>query len=209
MSMRKIAALVVVILAVCSVCEANGRFVALPAIGMCTGDYVRYRAQPNTEAEIWGRMHKGEKVVVESRTSVNGETWYEILPHDTQDVAFISGKYMTPCYDEDVQRSPAGRLIPEIHTTYYFYDDYNDDGPEIECTYRDDWLVRVEIWDTENSFGDVHVGDKVSKLKQILGEPDELSGSKYIYIYSAGDYATFTFKIADGKITRMIYEEVN
>ena len=41
----------------------------------------------------------------------------------------------------------------------------------------------------------------------ILGEPDELSSSEYRYL--AGDYAVFTFKIQDGKITRMIYEEVN
>ena len=194
------------ILAVCSVCEAKARFAALPAIGMCTGDYVRYRGQPNTKAGIYGRMHNGEKVIVESRTSVKGVTWYEILPYGTQNVAFISGKYITPCYDEGVQRSPAGRLIPEIHKQYYYYDDFNEDGPEIKCTYRDEWLVRVEIWDTENSFGDVKVGDKVSKLNQFLGEPDELSSSEYRYI--AGDYAVFTFKIHDGKITRMIYEEV-
>ena len=84
---------------------------------------------------------------------------------------------MTPCYDEDVQRSPAGKLIPGIHKQYYYYDDFNEDGPEIKCTYRDEWLVRVEFWDTENSFGDVNVGDNVSKLKQYLGEPDELGSS--------------------------------
>ena len=39
------------------------------------------------------------KVIVESRTSVKGVTWYEILPYGTQNIAFISGKYMTPCYD--------------------------------------------------------------------------------------------------------------
>ena len=204
--MRKILAVLAAILAVCSVCEAKARFAELPAIGMCTGDYVRYRGLPNTKAEIYGRMHNGEKVIVESRTSVKGVTWYEILPYGTQNVAFISGKYITPCYDEGVQRSPAGRLIPEIHKQYYYYDDFNEDGPEIKCTYRDEWLVRVKIWDTENSFGDVKVGDKVSKLKQFLGEPDELSSSEYRYL--AGDYAVFTFKIQDGKITRMIYEEV-
>ena len=97
--MHKVAAVLAVILAVCSVCEAKTRFAALPAIGMCTGDYVRYRGQPNTKAEIYGRMHNGEKVIVESRTSVKGVTWYEILPYGTQNIAFISGKYMTPCYD--------------------------------------------------------------------------------------------------------------
>ena len=205
--MRKVLAAVVVILVMSSVCEAKGRFAVLPAIGMCTGDYVRYRAQPNTKAEIWGSMNSGEKVIVESRTSVKGVTWYEIAPHDAQDFAFISGNYITPCYDEDVQRSPAGRLIPAIHKEYYYYGEYDDDLPEIKRTYRNEWLVRVEVWNTENSFGDVNVGDKVSKLKQFLGEPDELSSSEYRYL--AGDYAVFTFKIQDGKITRMIYEEVN
>ncbi len=203
--MRKILAVLAVILAVCPVCEAKGRFVALPAIGMCTGDNVRYRAQPNTKAEIRGRLNTGEKVIVKSRISVKGQIWYEISPYDTQDIAFISGKYLTPCYDEDVQRSPAGKLVPAIHMEYYYYDDFNEDGPEIKCTYRDEWLVRVEIWDTENSFGNVKVGDNVSKLNQYLGKPDSSSRSEYRY--SAGNYATFTFKIQDGKITRMIYEE--
>ena len=54
------------------------------------------------------------KVIVESRTYVKGVTWYEILPYGTQNIAFISGKYIIPCYDEDVQRSPAGRLIPDF-----------------------------------------------------------------------------------------------
>lgn len=202
--MRKFLALAA-ILAVCSVCEAKARFVEFPTVGMCTGDYVRYRAQPNTKADIWGRMYKGEKVIVESRTSVKGETWYKIAPTDSQDYPFISGKYMTPCYDEAVQRSPVGRLIPAIHNEYYFYDEYDDDRPEIKRTYRDDWLVRVEVWDTENTFGEIKIGDKVSKLTRILGEPD--SSSKSQYRYSAGDYATFTFKIQDGKITRMIYKE--
>ena len=143
--MRKVWAVLAVILAVCSVCEAKSRFAALPTIGMCTGDYVRYHAQPNTKAEFYERMHNGEKVIVESRTSVKGEIWYEISPYGTQDIAYISGKYLTPCYDEDVQRSSAGRLIPEIHKVYYYYDDSNEDGPEFECTYRDEWLVRVEF----------------------------------------------------------------
>ncbi len=111
--MRKILAVLAAILAVCSACEAKSRFAELRAIGMCTGDYVRYRGLPNTKTEIYGCMHNGEKVIVESRISVKGVTWYEILPYGTQNIAFISGKYIIPCYDEDVQRSPAGRLIPD------------------------------------------------------------------------------------------------
>ena len=207
--MRKILA-VVVILAVCSVCEAEGGFVDFPTVGMCTGDYVRYRAKPNTNAEIRGRMYTGEKVIVDGMTSVNGETWYEILPPNAQDSAFISGKYMTPYYDEDMQKSPAGRLIVEVLQTYAPREDYDyyneyDDSPEVKRKYRDGWLARVEAWNPGSYFGEIEIGDRVSKLNQILGEPD--SSSKSQYRYSAGDYATFTFKIEDGKITRMIYEE--
>ena len=195
---------------------AAERFVEFPTLGVCTGDYVRYRARPDTNADIWGRLHTGEKVIVESRTRVNGEVWYEILPKDTQESAFVFGKYLTPCYGEEVQKSPVGKLILEVLQTYCPYRDYDYWGeydgefeyPEIKRSYdRRGWLVKVEAWQPNKDFGfgELRIGDSTSKLTRVLGEPDNKSASAWTY--EAGEYATFTFRIRDGKIVRMIYEE--
>ncbi len=87
---------------------------------------------------------------------------------------------------------------------YDYYGEY-DYEPEVKRDYRSGWLSRVEAWNPGSHFGEIEIGDSVSKLNQILGEPDSSSKSEYRYL--AGDYAVFTFKIQDEKITRMIYEE--
>lgn len=209
--MRKVFAIMLAVLISCSVCEAAGKFVAFPTLGVCTGDSVRYRVEPNTKADVWGRLNKGDKVIVEAQTKIRNEIWYEIFPPSAQDTAFISGKYLEPYYDEDVQRSPAGKLIIEVLQRYAprkdedYYNEY-EDSPEVKRNYnREGWLVRVEAWNPGSDFGEIEIGDNVSKLTKILGKPNSKSDSEWEY--NAGDAATFTFKIKNGKITRMIYEE--
>ena len=88
------------------------------------------------------------------------------------------------------------------------FDDGEFDYPEIKRSYnKQGWLVRVEAWNYSKDFGfgDIHIGDNVNKLREFLGEPDSDNGSEWQYL--AGNYATFTFSIRDGKISRMIYEE--
>jgi len=210
--------IVMLIVLLCStICYGRERFAAFPTIGVCTGSYVRYRAEPNTDADIWGRLQNGDKVIVVGQTVVDGEIWYEILPSNAQDSAFVYGKYLKPYYDENTQQSRAGKLIMDILQVYSPYkdNDYYSEygGEEVKRKYgRDGWLRRVEAWKSGCSFGNdadtdknINIGDNVSKLEKVLGEPDDMSGSEWIY--TAGDYATLTFRVRDGKIVRMIYEE--
>lgn len=215
--MKRVILAVLIALLPVSFAEGAGKFAAFPTIGVCTSDSVRYRSQPDTKADVWGRLRKGDKVIVDGQRVVRGETWYEILPSDAQDSAYVYGKYLKPYYDESTQRSRAGKLILDVlqvyspYEEYDYYDEYG--GPEVRRKYnREGWLVRVEAWKPGCSFGNdadedknISIGDYIGKLNKILGEPDKMNGSEWIY--NAGDYATFTFRIKDGKITRMIYED--
>ena len=209
--MRKILAVAVAFVVMCvPVCEAATRFVTFPTVGVCTGSSVRYRARPDTKSDIWGRLNVGEKVIVDGKTSVNGETWYKILPKDMQDSAFVFGKYLVPYYDEEIQQSPIGKMIIEILLTYapYLENDYydEDNSPEVKRFYGDDhWLHKVEAWNPGSNFGEIEIGDNIDKLTEILGEPDSESNSELRYI--AGEFGAITFKVKNGKITRMIFDE--
>ncbi|MBQ6110924.1 MAG: SH3 domain-containing protein, partial [Synergistaceae bacterium] len=75
--MRKIFAFILALF-MCNVLEASERFVTFPAIGTCTGTYVRYREDPDTESNIIGRLHKPQNVIVLGQTATDGQVWYEI-----------------------------------------------------------------------------------------------------------------------------------
>ena len=215
--MKRIILAVLIALLLVSFAEGAGKFAAFPTIGICTGDSVRYRAKPDTNAEIWGSLSKNMKVVVESQKVVDGETWYEISPKDAQDTAYVYGEYLVPYFDEEAQKSPVNKMVIDILQVYSPYED-NDyyteyGGEEVKRTYdKSGWLVRVEAWKKGCSFGNdgqdesknITIGDDVSKLAKLFGEPDNKSDSECEY--TAGT-SSLTFKIENGKITRMIYED--
>ena len=215
--MRKILAVLTAIILVSAIPAMSAeRFVSFPTLGVCTGSSVRYRGEPNTRGEIWGRLELDEKVIVEGRKIVNGEVWYEISPKDAQDSAYVFGKYLVPYFDEDTQSSSAGKMIIDVLQTYCPYRDHDYWGeydgeyvyPEVRRKFDSQgWLVRVEAWEANKDFGfgDIHIGDSEEKLTEILGDPDEDTGPERIYM--AGSSASLTFRVEDGKITRMIYEE--
>lgn len=215
--MRRIILAILIVLSFVSFAECAGRFAAFPTIGVCTGDSVRYRAKPNTKAEIWGSLALNEKVIIDSQKVIDGEIWYEILPKDAQDSAYVYGKYLVPYFDEEAQKSPVHNMVIDILQVYSPYEDYDYyteyGGEEVKRTYdKSGWLVRVEAWKPGCSFGNdgqdesknISIGDDVSKLAKILGEPNRKSGSEYEY--TAGT-SSLTFRIENGKITRMIYED--
>ncbi|MBR0257941.1 MAG: hypothetical protein IJQ58_09415, partial [Synergistaceae bacterium] len=77
--MRKIlAAVIISILCISSPAISSERFMSFPAIGVCTGTYVRYRDNPDTDGEIRGRLNAPERVIVFSQTVTDGDIWYEI-----------------------------------------------------------------------------------------------------------------------------------
>ena len=200
-----------------SFAEGAGKFADFPTIGVCTGDSVRYHSKPSTKAEVWGSLSKNMKVVVESQKVVDGETWYEISPKDAQDSAYVYGEYLAPYFDEAAQKSPVNKIVIDILQVYSPYKD-NDyyteyGGEEVRRTYDESgWLVRVEAWKPGCSFGNdgqgesknITIGDNAGKLTKLFGDPDKKSDSECEY--TAGS-SSLTFRIEDGKITRMIYED--
>ena len=192
----------------CNLHSANAleRFSKFPAIGQCTGTYVRYRSDPDTESEILGRLNAPERVIVFDQTAVNGEIWYEIGNPEGQDSVFVFGKYIKPLFDETDQQSQIYKLVYDILTTYGLTEktDYYD-GPDVRRKYDEAGnLIRVDARKKGCAFGEIKIGDDVDKLEEILGAPDGNEEDQWIYEL---DNFSITFKLNDGKINRMIYEE--
>ena len=95
--MRRVLALVLLSgFMLCGIAEA-AVFMSFPADGICTGDYVRYRAKPGTDSKILGRLFEGDEVTVLSEVRVKGQRWYEIEdPNDEDRTVWIVGKYISP-----------------------------------------------------------------------------------------------------------------
>ena len=66
-------------------------------IGICTGDYVRVREEPNTDSKILGRVHKGDELALINETK-NGN-WYAIINPFGTGFAWISAKYVRNTYE--------------------------------------------------------------------------------------------------------------
>ena len=96
--MKKLLAAIILLCLLSSGALAAAKFRDFPAQGVCTGNYVRYRTDPDTEADIVGRLFKGDRVTVLSQTSVYGEIWYEIEdPEEHEDSTYwVYGEYIRP-----------------------------------------------------------------------------------------------------------------
>ncbi|MBQ7593177.1 MAG: SH3 domain-containing protein [Synergistaceae bacterium] len=203
---RLLVMLVSFIFASFSQAQAREKFVTFPAIGQCTGTYVRYRSDPDTESEIVGRLNAPERVVVFGQTAVDGEVWYEIGDPHGQDSAFVFGKYIKPLFNETSQQSPVHKLIFDILMSYGLTEEHDDyDGPNVRRKYdKAGNLVKIEAWREGCTFGDISIGDEVNKIEEVLGSPD--SWDEEEWEYEIEDFE-ITFHLKNGKITRMIYEE--
>lgn len=205
--MRKIfTALIAAVICMSSPAMSSERFISFPAIGICTGTYVRYRDNPDTDGEILGRLNAPERVIVFGQTVTDGEIWYEIGNPQGQDSAFVFGKYIRPMFNETSQQSELCKFIFSIMMNYGLTEgsDYYE-GPQVSRKYDSaGGLVRVEAWRKGCSFGDVNIGDESGKVREILGEPDSMDDSEWVYRL---ERSRVRFMLEDGKITRMIYEE--
>ena len=197
---------IALLLCALSTAEASEKFVNFPAIGQCTGTYVRYRSDPDTESEILGRLNTPERVIVFGQTAVDGEVWYEIGDPHGQDSAFVFGKYIKPLFNTTSQQSPVHKLIFDILMSYGLTEEHDDyDGPEVKRKYdKAGNLIRVEARNKKCEFGDIKIGDDVNKLEEVLGSPEHWDEEEWEYNL---EHVIITFKLRDGKITRMIYEE--
>ena len=68
-------------------------------IGVCTGNYVRVRAAPNTSSEILGNVHKGDELALVNETKYGNQHWYEIINPFGTGLAWISAKYVRNTFE--------------------------------------------------------------------------------------------------------------
>lgn len=189
----------------CNVCDAAERFVTFPGIGKCTGTYVRYREDPDTESNILGRLHKPQNVIVLSQTAMDGQIWYEIEDPESDSTAWVFGKYIMPLFGETTQRSELYPLLVNVMQNYGINHRKAElySGPQVNTEYRNDNLAAVEAFRKGNAFGDIHIGDDEEKLTDILGIPDRKDGIRHTYI--EGQDIFFVFEVKNGKITMMSF----
>lgn len=205
--MRKVLALIA-ILVMAAACEAADKFAAFPALGVCTGSSVRYRAEAGTESEILGKLNAPDRVVVVGQKSVDGDVWYEIEDPAANKNGFISGAYIAPVFDETSQKKPTVKMIVKIVQRYGITPEKGKlySGPAVKSDYNHaDFLAEVYADSKGCAFGDVQIGDNVSKLEDVLGKPDVQSASEWEYRVGINTILSFRFK--DNKITRMMYKE--
>lgn len=189
----------------CNVCDALERFVTFPAIGKCTGTYVRYRENPDTEANILGRLNKPQNVIVLSQTAINGEVWYEIEDPERDSTAWVFGKYIVPLFSEATQRSELYPIVVSVMQDYGINKTKAKlySGSKVNTEYRNNNLAAVEVFRKGNAFADIKIGDNEEKLTDILGIPDRKDGIKCTYI--EGKDIILVFDVKNGKITRMLF----
>ena len=209
--MRKILIILVVILLLFSTTSsttyAREKFVKFPALGYCTGTYVRYREDPDTDSEILGRLNTPDRIIILGQTTNNSQLWYEIEEPDSDGTAFVYGKYIQPVYDEDGQRTPAYDVVVNILQNYginktkaKFYS-----GPKGKTRYTDNYLSFLEVSKKGNSFGDISIGNSLGDLIDNMGEPD-LNDEDEIIEYNVDEDTTVRFILEDGVIVRMVFE---
>ena len=206
--MRKILAVLVVIFAVCSVCEADEKFAAFPTLGICTGSSVRYREAPDTEAKILGVLNVPERIVVRGQKTTDGGVWYEIEDPKADKIGYVFGTYISPVFDETSQKKETVKMLVKILQQYGITPEKGKmySGPAVKTDYNhNNFLAEVYADSKGSSFGEIKIGDTAAKLQEILGSPEVKNVSEWEYRIGINTILSFRFK--DNKITRMMYKE--
>lgn len=214
----------------------SGRSLAVeyPILARCTGESVRLREDPSTNAKIIGKVDLGFLYVLDE-TAVEGEVWYEV-DHPTQKgTAWIFGKYVDiDYYLEGIapETRLATRLAWQVRITFgdtlekahvlfgkpkkqsktmTWIEGLGRRLPDITLTwpthtaqYVDGGLTMVKVTKGSLPFGTFRIGDSASNVRDLLGEPSEDSEEGWLS-YELAPVNTLSFKERNGKITAMEY----
>lgn len=201
-----------------------------PILAECTGDNVRLREDPSTEAKIVGKLDNYDYVYVLDETSVNGETWYEVEHPVQKDTAWVFGKYINLNFMEDI--TPLLRLSWQVELTFgtslekarllfgkpqkenktmTYIEGAGQKLPDVTlhwpthtAQYLNNGLSMIKVTKGTMPFGSIRIGDPVSKVTDLLGKPGEDSEENQLsYEVAVVRYLTFTEK--DGKVAAMEY----
>ncbi len=231
--MRKIALSVLAVLLLCG-CAWGDRipdFSAFPTWGICTGDYVRMREDPDTKAEILEphRLNRDQRVIVLDKTMTNGDTWYEIDHPAEMGTAWVFGKYIQAAMEEEYQEDPMRQLLVKLNLTFGSSPEKaralfgkpvkqkresigsDDDITRVTMSWRghdveylNGNLTGVSVTRGKTPFGDIRIGDSVDKLEESLGKPRDATDENWTYQPGEMDY--ITFRLEDGKVVEMGYQ---
>lgn len=251
--MRKRAILAIVLcllMASCAFSADKRRFLVYPTMGECTGEGVRIRKSPSTNAKILDALNEYDKVIVLAAKKVKNELWYEIDNPKEEGSAYVFGKYILPAYREEYQRNAFAKMLMDIRLTFgsteeknlallgkpkktkrgtiepvkYVTRNFGDfsvvyvkfDGEDEDEEYPSS-LKSIQVRDGDKSFGNIKIGDSVSKVRRELGAPEnesksmlEYEGLLYGYEEEADelvDAYTVKFTIEDGEVSSMYFYE--
>ncbi|MBQ9419117.1 MAG: SH3 domain-containing protein [Synergistaceae bacterium] len=190
----------------CESAFAGERFVTFPGVGVCTGTYVRYREDPDTESEILGRLNTPDRVVVLSQVAVDGDVWYEIEDPNGDRPAYVFGKYVVPVFGEKLQRTKTYSLIVNILQDYgatkgraEFYN-----GPKVKTRYTENNLSFIDATRKGTAFGEIKVGDSRNTIEHFLEDPD--IDDEDMLEYRLDFDTCVRFILEDDEIVRMVFE---
>lgn len=205
--MKKFLAVLAAVLLLSAPSFAAAKFVSSPSLGVCTGDYVRYREDSDTNAEIVGRLNTSDKVIVYNHVKSNGEVWHEIDDPRGSGLAYVFGKYVVPAFSENVQKGKPYELMIEVLQVYGLTRERGKlyEGPKARVKYDDKgYLTYLEVERQGCAFGDIKIGDDRAKVKEVLNDPDSIRGN--ILVYEVDDDTEFNFILEDGQVAKMSFK---
>ena len=210
-------------------------FVDYPTLGECTGNDVRIRSKPNTNAKILGKLNEYDRVIVLGKVKSGKDTWYEIEHPTEKGKAYVFGKYLVPAYRQEYQRSPQAKMWINMQMTY-------GQKPEkisallgnprkntrnnvygisfVTCEYGDyrvlyvdnteyvkGYLKGIDVKRGSTPFGNIHIGDSTRKLRRELGDPDDENDSSWEYNFRLYGYEADVDELVDMCIVKFTIKD--
>lgn len=229
-------AVLICIMAVSSAFGESKIFVEYPTLGECTGNNVRIRSNPNTNAEIIGKLNEYDTIIVLRKVTSKNGVWYEVDNPKGEGEAYVFGKYLVPAYKQKFQRSQGAKILTDMRLTYgstfekmqELSDEPgkltrrdNDGVPFVIVDWEDyrvfyresedgvmGYLKSMEIKSGNKSFGNIHIGDSTEKLRRELGKPKKESSTLWEYeIYLFGYHEGYVEECVDSCIFRFSIED--
>lgn len=205
-----------------------------PTLGWCTGNAVRLRDEPSTgkDSKIIGKVNDVDLLIVLGETSVDGDTWYEVERPKQKGTAWIFGKYVatdegdavgTPAYNMAVRirmtfgqtpekaKALLGKPRKETKGKFWFEPGAQNltrailEYPDFKLEYVQDQLRHVNVSGGMTPFGDIRIGDRMERVRDVLGPPSEEGNEGWSYEVSPVE--RILFEERGGKVHMMTWDE--
>ena len=195
-----------------------------PALGVCTGNYVRLRDNPGTDSEVLAhRANRGDMLILLKGQTVNGDLWYAADNPVDEGTVWISGQFVD-VYSENNNNNLAYKTAISVRMSYGITpnkaralhgepnnvtsDTFSADpaGKEMRedtfeyenliLRYVNNRLRHVEVYGAGMPFGSLFVGNSGDDIITALGEPSS----------KADDNLSFTYKVSANSNEEFLFE---